>query len=57
MLCAQLSWCVLSDQVKKARLLFKTDPKALEADEELAKISEKLQASRVAMYKENMVLT
>ena len=48
---------VLSDQVKKARLLFKTDPKALEADEELAKISEKLQASRVAMYKENMVLT
>ena len=57
MLCAQLSWCVLSDQVKKARKLFKTDPKALEADEELAKIWEKLQASKREMYKANIVVT
>jgi len=54
-LCGQLSLCVLSDQVKRALYLFKYDPQA--ADAELAKTWEKLQASRVAMYQDNIVLT
>jgi hypothetical protein len=56
-LCGQLSLCVLSVQVKRERYLSKHDPQALAADAELAKIWEKLQASKREMYKTNIVVT
>jgi len=48
---------VLSVQVKRERYLSKHDPQALAADAELAKIWEKLQASKREMYKTNIVVT